>query len=185
MLALARGREDDVSICKVPATIQSASLRFMDRVDLLSAEMWVVFPEANTSRFIAGYALSTVDSAGRDVGGPLAIDFIIRLMRVCGVSKWEDLPGQQVYVLSEGEPAYAAVASQWSSKVIGLERVTYPDQRFLFTEWQDQVRAALKHSRQHIVELMRKDGIEEDLVKLVDVPASPDDGHPVQERSRT
>lgn len=59
-------------------------------------------------------------------------EFIIRLMRACGVSRWEALPGRTIYVLhdvAEDAPLLG------SSRVVGVENLpTEPGERFIFAD---------------------------------------------------
>ena len=68
------------------------------------------------------YALDEYDKAlDRRVGSKEGMDFIIRLLRACGVDKWESLIGRTVYAVST------------SNKVLAIEPLpTEPGEAFWF-----------------------------------------------------
>lgn len=86
---------------------------------------------------IGGYALDTPthDENGRfsgRVGTAYGMEFVARVMRACGVDKWEDVKGRTIFVLqdlADGEPSWG------TSKVVGIENLpTERGERFIFAE---------------------------------------------------
>ncbi len=60
-------------------------------------------------------------------GTAYGMQFIQRLLKACGVDKWEDIKGRTIYVLKEDD--------RWNAKVIGIENLpTEPGERFLFSD---------------------------------------------------
>lgn len=70
------------------------------------------------------YQLSTYDPAtDRQVGTAEGLEFVIRLLRACGVSSWERLVGRTVF------------AHATSGKVLGIEPLpTEPGEAFFFDD---------------------------------------------------
>lgn len=59
----------------------------------------------------------------RRVGTAEGMEFIMRLLRACGVDRWEDLPGRTVY------------ATATNSRVLGIEPLpTEPGEPFFFDD---------------------------------------------------
>lgn len=66
-------------------------------------------------------------------GTALGLDHVMRIMRVVGVSKWEDVKGKRVYALRAGS---------WGSPIDGLANVDHPESSHLVfkthvAEWQE------------------------------------------------
>lgn len=85
---------------------------------------------------IGGYCLDTpVKDDGRfvcRVGTAYGMEFVARVLRACGVDKWEDVKGRTIYVLQdlpEGEAAWG------TSRVVGIENLpTERGERFIFAD---------------------------------------------------
>jgi hypothetical protein len=84
---------------------------------------------------IGQYALDGYDDeSGRRIGTAFGTEFLMRLMRACGVQDWNKLVGRTVYVVKESDG--------WNAKVLGIEPLpTEPGERFMFDELRDEVAA--------------------------------------------
>lgn len=84
-------------------TIRSTRLGYQDH-GILTADLTVEWPGGGVS--VGGFVLDEPkDREARDYtrrGTAFGLDHIIRLIETVGVEKWEDLKGQQVVVLFEG-----------------------------------------------------------------------------------
>lgn len=86
---------------------------------------------------VGGYSLDTPiqdengKHAGR-IGTGYGMEFIIRVMRACGVSKWEDVKGRTIFVLQDLEPDALALGT---AKVLGIENLpTEKGEQFIFAD---------------------------------------------------
>ena len=89
-----------------------------------------------TAQGLGGFCMSS-EQGGKTVATPRAMDFVIRVLRAVGVSKWEDLKGRTIFALFEND--------SFGAKPIGIENLpTERGERFLFADWQADVRRALE-----------------------------------------
>lgn len=94
-----------------------------------------------SGQLIGGYGLDNPvkDENGkflRREGTAFGMEFIARVIRACGVMKWEDVKGRTIYVLQDLE----ADSPAWgSSKVMGIENLpTEPGEQFIFQDLIDE-----------------------------------------------
>jgi hypothetical protein len=85
----------------------------------------------HSGQSIGGYCLDKPiheDGAfkGR-IGSAYGMEFVRRLIKACGVEKWEDVKGRTVFVLRESD--------RLNAKVLGVENLpTERGERFLFSD---------------------------------------------------
>lgn len=115
------------------AKIRSASLGFEDHGVLTTM---IQLDYGCLSQTIGTYCLSSVDEPDKPaVAIPRAMDFIIRVLRACGVDRWEQLPGRTIFTLWSGDHM------PLNTMPVGIENLpTEKGERFLFAEWQDAVK---------------------------------------------
>ncbi len=66
------------------------------------------------------------------VGTAYGMEFVARIMRACGVSKWEKLVGRTIFVLQNLPEGASALGT---SNVVGIENLpTEPGERFVFAD---------------------------------------------------
>lgn len=86
---------------------------------------------------IGGYCLDepTHDVDGKftgRVGTTYGMEFVARIMRACGVDKWEDLKGRTIYVLQNIPEGRSTLGT---SAVVGIENLpTERGERFVFAD---------------------------------------------------
>lgn len=92
---------------------------------------------------IGGYGLDRYDAElKRRVGTAYGCEFIARVIRACGVTKWEDVAGRTIYVLQDLPEGVAVLGT---AKVVGIENLpTEPGERFVFADLADEFRAELQ-----------------------------------------
>jgi len=78
------------------ARIEGTSLGF-EHHDILTC--WLHLDYGGSGQGFGGYVLDTYDKEAKQrVGTPYGTEFILRVLRVVGVRKWEDLVGKHVRV---------------------------------------------------------------------------------------
>ena len=99
-------------------TIKSTRLGYQDH-GILTADLNVEWAGGGVS--VGGFVLDKPrDRDASDYtreGTAYGLDQIIRILETVGVERWEDLKGQQIIVLFEGE-------SVWGSQAVGLAATT-------------------------------------------------------------
>lgn len=82
-----------------------------------------------------GYALDEYDKTlERRVGTAYGCEFLIRLMRACGVDEWSKLKGRTVYAVRDGDG--------FGATVIGIEPLpTEPGEAFMFADLKEMAAA--------------------------------------------
>jgi hypothetical protein len=92
--------------------------------------VWLNLDYGGSGQGAGGYALDQPlrdknDKFIKRTGTASGMDFIIGIIRACGVEKWEDVEGRTVIALREGDG--------WGGKVIGLKPLpTERGTEFLF-----------------------------------------------------
>ena len=121
-----------MSVERRVAKIESTNLGYEDH-GIFTAYLHVSYG-GGLHQGIGGYALDS--PADRDAGEKhrkgtaVGHDWIIGVMRACGVECWEQLPGRTVYVLVD------ELQDRAHGKVVGLEPLpTERGERFDFREW--------------------------------------------------
>ena len=110
------------------AKIKATSLGYEDH-GIFTAYLTVDY--AVGTQGVGGYALDRYDKPNdRRIGTAYGHEWIIRVLRACGVDRWEKLVGRTIWVLQdESKPA------GFGNKVIGIENLeTEPGERFLFAD---------------------------------------------------
>lgn len=96
--------------------------------------VWLTLDYGSSGQGAGGWALDTPlkdedDKFIKRVGTAQGLDFIIGVMRACGVQKWEDIAGRTVIALSEGDEG------SWGGTVIGLKPLpTEKGKEFIFRD---------------------------------------------------
>ena len=87
------------------------------------------------SQTIGGFVMSSGNEKDKPARAtPRAADFIIGVLRACGVDHWEQLKGVTMFALFEGDHMPLNV------RPIGIENLpTENGERFLFADWQTSV----------------------------------------------
>ena len=108
------------------AKIESTMLGYEDH-SIFSISLHVRYGE-NTHQGVGGYALDEWDeSVGHRVGTAYGHNFIIRVLKAVGASKWEDVKGRTIMVLFEKDG--------WNELPIGIKNLpTEPGETFIFSE---------------------------------------------------
>lgn len=122
------------------AKIASTSLGVEDH-GVLTAYLTVDYGGAVQA--IGGYGLDRYDAEQkRRVGTAYGCEFIARVIRACGVAKWEDVAGRTIYVLQDLPEGTSVLGT---AKVVGIENLpTEPGERFVFADLADEFRAELQ-----------------------------------------
>lgn len=78
---------------------------------------------------IGGYCLDSYDrKADRRAGTRMGLEFIMGVLKACGVESWERVQGRTIFVIVED--------NSWNAKVIGLAPLpTERGEEFLFEPW--------------------------------------------------
>jgi hypothetical protein len=110
------------------AKIESTLLGWEDH-GIMTAYIFVDY--GSSRQGVGGYCLDKpVNEDGEfkgRIGSAYGMEFIRRLMKACGVEKWEDLTGRTIFVLREND--------HMSAKVLGVENLpTERGERFLFSD---------------------------------------------------
>lgn len=117
-------------------TIKSTRLGFRDH-GVLTASLTVEWVGGGIG--LGGFVLDEPkDREGRDytrTGTAYGLDHIIRIIETAGVDEWEQLVGQQVIVLYQGESA-------WGSQSVGFASTTNEAKVLIFKEHAEAWRAA-------------------------------------------
>ena len=99
--------------------IESTMLGFQDH-GIFTATLFMDY--GGSGQGVGGYVMGTHSG------------FITRVLKACGVDKWEALKGRTVFVLTEDE--------SWNARVIGIAPLpTEIGEQFLFADWQAEVNA--------------------------------------------
>jgi hypothetical protein len=111
------------------AKIKSTALGFDDHGLLMA---WLGCDFGVFSQSIGSGVMSTVDEGpgnARAIAIPTVGDFVIGVLRACGVKTWEQLIGHTIYAL------YAPDAG-WNDQPVGIENLpTEAGERFMLNEW--------------------------------------------------
>ena len=115
------------------AKIECTSLGFEDHGFFTAA---ITVDYGGSGQGIGLFCMSDVNEPDKPATStPRAADFIIRVLRACGVEKWESLRGRTIYVLFDDD--------SWNSTPRGIENLpTEPGERFVFSDWQTDVKKA-------------------------------------------
>jgi hypothetical protein len=118
-------KKGEKNMHKSIAKIESTELGFMDN-GTFTAYLHVTY--GGGGQGVGGFYL------GDEMGSPAGA-FIGRVLKACGVSSWEELKGRTIYVLHEER------SEGWKGPAVGIENLpTEPGERFLFADWQAEVR---------------------------------------------
>jgi hypothetical protein len=80
-----------------------------------------------------GYALDRPGDDGR-VGTAYGMEFIIRVMRACGVDEWSQIKGRTIMALRESD--------RYNARIVGLAPLpTEPGEPFIFDELREMAEA--------------------------------------------
>lgn len=109
------------------AKIESTFLGFEDH-GVLTATLHCNY--GGSAQGVGGFVMSTRNqSTGRVEAHPAAGEFVIGILRACGVRQWEHLKGRTIFALF-------APDAGWNDQPIGIENLpTEPGERFLFDDW--------------------------------------------------
>lgn len=109
------------------AKIESVSLGFEDHGILTT---WLFCDYGGSCQGVGGLVMSTVNEPKEPaVAIPGFGNYIVGVLRACGVSKWEDLPGRTVFMLFDKDAGM-------HDQPLGIEPLpTEEGERFLFNDW--------------------------------------------------
>ena len=112
------------------AKVESTSLGYEDHGILTC---WLHLKYGTGVQGAGGYALDEYDEAAeRRVGTAYGCEFIVRLMRACGVDEWSKVKGRTVYAVRDGEG--------FGARVIGIAPLpTEKGEEFLFDSLKEMV----------------------------------------------
>jgi hypothetical protein len=117
------------------AKIESTQLGYEDH-GILTAYLQVSYG-GGLHQGVGGYGFDEYvgeRGKGKRIGTAYGMEFVARLLRACGVERWEQLPGRTVYVLTdESQPM------GFGGKAVGIEPLpTEPGERFMFEDLRQQ-----------------------------------------------
>lgn len=94
---------------------------------IFTVNLWLDY--GGSQQGAGGYALDSYDERiKRRVGTADGMEFVIRVLRACGVQSWEELKGRTIYALKD-------VADGNLGLVRGVEPLpTEPGERFVFAD---------------------------------------------------
>lgn len=103
------------------ATIRGTRFGYQDH-GILTADLDLRWEGAGI--WAPGYCLDSPDKSegvepGTRLGTAYGLDHLIRLLEVVGVSKWEDLPHKQVFVLFPNDGGWGSSASGLANLLTG------------------------------------------------------------------
>jgi len=114
-------------ICKITST----HLGFEDH-GIFTAMITVDY--GGCSQSIGGFVMGVPDAPHTT---PRAADFIVGLLKACGVDKWEQLKGRTIFAIFDGDEM------PLNTMPLGIENLpTERGERFLFKDWQQSVKEA-------------------------------------------